>query len=52
MKALLAAALLALPLAGGAVTVVGDGIPAALDGLVCDATRGRAIVAKIGRAHV
>ncbi len=45
MKALLAAALLALPLAGGAVTVVGDGIPAALDGLVGDATRGRAIVA-------
>ncbi len=45
MKALLAAALLALPLAGGAVTVVGDGIPAPLDGLVGDTTRGRAIVA-------
>jgi sulfur-oxidizing protein SoxX len=45
MKTLLTAALLALPMAGGAVTVVGDGIPAALDGLVGDATRGRAIVA-------
>ncbi len=45
MKALLAAALLTLPLAGGAGIVVGDGIPAALDGLVGDATRGRAIVA-------
>lgn len=41
----LAAALLALPLAGGAVTVVGDGIPAALEGKVGDAARGRAIVA-------
>jgi len=45
MKALIAAALLALPLAGGAVSVVGDGIPAALEGLVGDATRGRALVA-------
>ena len=41
----LAAALLALPLAAGAVTVVGDGIPAALEGKVGDATRGRALVA-------
>lgn len=45
MKTLLAAAVLALPLAGGAVTVVGDGIPAALEGQVGDATRGRAIAA-------
>ncbi len=45
MKALIAATLLALPLAGGAVTVVGDGIPAALEGRVGDAARGRAIVA-------
>ncbi len=41
----LAVALLALPLAAGAVTVVGDGIPAALEGKVGDATRGRALVA-------
>lgn len=45
MKPLLAAAVLALPLAGGAVTVVGDGIPAALEGQVGDAARGRAIAA-------
>ena len=45
MKPLLALALLALPLAVGAVTVVGDGIPAALEDKVGDATRGRAIVA-------
>ncbi len=45
MKAALATVLLALPLAGGAVTVVGDGIPEALEGRVGDATRGRAIVA-------
>ena len=45
MKLLLAAAMLALPLAGGAVTVVGDGIPAALEGQVGDAARGRAIAA-------
>jgi sulfur-oxidizing protein SoxX len=43
MKTLLAATVLALPLAGGAVTVVGDGIPAALEGRVGDAVRGRAI---------
>ena len=41
MKALLAAAMLSLPLAGGAVTVVGDGIPAALEGKTGDALRGR-----------
>jgi sulfur-oxidizing protein SoxX len=45
MKAALATVLLALPLAGGAVTVVGDGIPEALEGRVGDAARGRAIVA-------
>lgn len=45
MKTLLAAAALALPLAGGAVTVVGDGIPAALEGQVGDAARGQAIAA-------
>ncbi len=45
MKLLLAAAVLALPLAGGAVTVVGDGIPAALEGKTGDAARGRAIAA-------
>lgn len=45
MKAALATVLLALPLAGGAVTVVGDGIPEALEGRVGDAVRGRAIVA-------
>ena len=45
MKLLLAAAVLALPLAGGAVTVVGDGIPAALEGKTGDALRGRAIAA-------
>ncbi len=45
MKALIAATLLALPLVGGAVTVVGDGIPAALEGRVGDPARGRAIVA-------
>lgn len=45
MKTLLAAAILALPLAGGAVTVVGDGIPAALEGQVGDAARGQAIAA-------
>ena len=44
MKRLIATTLLALPLALGAVTVVGDGIPAALEGKVGDATRGRAIV--------
>lgn len=43
MRALLAATVLALPLAGGAVTVVGDGIPAALEGKTGDALRGRAI---------
>lgn len=43
MKALLAATVLALPLAGGAVTVVGDGIPAALEGKTGDALRGRVI---------
>ena len=43
MKLLLAAAVLALPLAGGAATVVGDGIPAALEGKAGDAARGRAI---------
>ncbi len=45
MKGLALATLLALPLAGGAVTVVGDGIPAALEGRVGDPARGRAIVA-------
>lgn len=45
MKAALATVLMALPLAGGAVTVVGDGIPEALEGRVGDAARGRAIVA-------
>ncbi len=45
MKTLLTATVLALPLAGGAVTVVGDGIPAALEGRVGDAARGRAIAA-------
>lgn len=45
MKAALATVLLALPLAGGAVTVVGDGIPEAIEGRVGDAARGRAIVA-------
>ena len=45
MKLLLADAALALPLAGGAVTVVGDGIPAALEGKTGDAARGRAIAA-------
>lgn len=43
MKALLAATVLVLPLAGGAVTVVGDGIPAALEGKTGDALRGRVI---------
>lgn len=43
MKALLAAAALTLPLAVGAVTVVGDGIPAALEGKTGDALRGRVI---------
>jgi len=42
---LAAATALALPLAGGAVTVVDDGIAAPLEGLVGDAARGRAIVA-------
>ncbi len=45
MRLLFATALLALPLSGGAVTVVGDGIPSALEGALGDATRGRAIVA-------
>jgi len=45
MKAALATVLLALPLAGGAVTVVGDGIPEALEGRVGDARRGLAIAA-------
>ncbi|MEK9952180.1 MAG: sulfur oxidation c-type cytochrome SoxX [Curvibacter sp.] len=45
MKPLLAAIVLTLPLAGGAVTVVGDGIPAALEGRAGDAARGRAIAA-------
>ncbi|MDP3700078.1 MAG: sulfur oxidation c-type cytochrome SoxX [Hylemonella sp.] len=45
MRALIAAALIALPLAGGASSVVGDGIPTALEGLAGDATRGRVIVA-------
>ncbi len=45
MKGLALATLLALPLVGGAVTVVGDGIPAALEGRVGDPARGRAIVA-------
>ncbi len=45
LRRLAAATALALPLAGGAVTVVGDGIPVALDGAVGDAARGRAIVA-------
>lgn len=49
MKTLLAAAVLALPLAGGAVTVVGDGIPAALEGKLGDAARGRAIAASRGQ---
>jgi len=40
-----AATALALPLGAGAVTVVGDGIPAALESLAGDAARGRAIVA-------
>lgn len=45
MRRFAAAMALALPLGGGAVTVVGDGIPAPLDGAVGDAARGRAIVA-------
>lgn len=45
MKLLLAATLLALPLAGRAVTVVGDGIPEALEGKMGDAARGRALAA-------
>jgi sulfur-oxidizing protein SoxX len=45
MKLILAAIVLALPLAGGAVTVVDDGIPAALEGKTGDALRGRAIAA-------
>ena len=45
MRTLLAAAVLTLPLAGGAVTVVGDGIPAALEGKTGDVLRGRAIAA-------
>ena len=42
---LLAGAALALPTAVGALTVVGDGIPDALEGAVGDAARGRALVA-------
>ncbi|MCZ8292689.1 MAG: sulfur oxidation c-type cytochrome SoxX [Hylemonella sp.] len=45
LRRLAAATVLALPLGAGAVTVVGDGIPAALQGAVGDAARGRAIVA-------
>ena len=45
MKASLAAFVLALPLAGGAVTVASEGLPEALDGKVGDAARGRALVA-------
>ncbi len=45
LRRLAAALALALPLGARAVTVVGDGIPVALEGAVGDAARGRAIVA-------
>lgn len=45
LRRLAAATALALPLGAGAVTVVGDGLPEALEGAVGDAARGRAIVA-------
>ncbi len=45
LRRLAAATALALPLGAGAVSVVGQGIPEALEGAVGDATRGRAIVA-------
>jgi len=45
LRRLAAATALALPLGAGAVTVVGDGIPVALEGAVGEAARGRAIVA-------
>lgn len=45
LRRLTAATALALPLGAGAVTVVGDGLPEALEGAVGDAARGRAIVA-------
>ncbi len=45
LRRLAAATALALPLGAGAVTMTGDGIPAALEGAVGDAARGRAIVA-------
>lgn len=45
LRRLAATTALALPLVGGAVTVVGDGIPEALEGALGDAARGRAIVA-------
>ncbi|MDE2617798.1 MAG: sulfur oxidation c-type cytochrome SoxX [Burkholderiales bacterium] len=45
LRRLAAATALALPLGACAVNVAGDGEPAALEGAVGDATRGRAIVA-------
>lgn len=45
LRRLAAATALALPLGAGAVNVVGDGIPEALEGATGDASRGRAIVA-------
>ncbi len=45
MRQLAATVVLALPLAAGAATVVGDGIPTPLEGAVGDAVRGRALVA-------
>jgi sulfur-oxidizing protein SoxX len=45
MKHLVAATLLALPLAGGAVSLVDAGLATPLDHKVGDATRGRTIVA-------
>lgn len=45
LRRLAAATALALPLGAGAVTVVGDGLPEALEGAVGDAARGRVIVA-------
>ncbi len=45
LRRLAAATALALSLGAGAVTVVGDGIPAPLEGALGDAARGRAIVA-------
>lgn len=45
LRRLATATALALPLVAGAVSVVGGGIPEALEGAVGDATRGRAIVA-------